>query len=159
MTVDTCGCYRCAKEHAHANPLPAAEMWLGGLVDPRMQRMVLCSVCGNKRCPHAADHRNECTGSNEPGQAGSHYPAPALQTAERVKALEEENARLREALEPSGYTKAAYIGEIQYSYVDWDEFGDERTVTRTLEWTTTKEVMAMIRSRALAPASGDGEAG
>jgi hypothetical protein len=37
-------------------------------------RMVLCTTCGNKRCPHAADHRNACTNSNEPGQPGSNYP-------------------------------------------------------------------------------------
>jgi hypothetical protein len=37
------------------------------------QRMILCKVCGNKRCPHATDHRNPCTGSNEPGQPGSFY--------------------------------------------------------------------------------------
>lgn len=36
-------------------------------------RMVLCAICGNKRCPHATDHRNTCTGSNEPGQKGSSY--------------------------------------------------------------------------------------
>lgn len=36
-------------------------------------RMILCPTCGNKRCPHATDHRQACTGSNEPGQAGSHY--------------------------------------------------------------------------------------
>lgn len=30
---------------------------------------VVCPKCGNKRCPKAADHRNVCTGSNEPGQA------------------------------------------------------------------------------------------
>jgi hypothetical protein len=35
--------------------------------------MVTCSTCGNKRCPHATDHRNACTGSNEPGQPGSIY--------------------------------------------------------------------------------------
>ena len=29
-----------------------------------------CEVCGNKRCPHHADHRNACTNSNEPGQVG-----------------------------------------------------------------------------------------
>jgi hypothetical protein len=38
-------------------------------------RMVLCPTCGNKRCPRANDHRHECTDSNEPGQAGSAYPA------------------------------------------------------------------------------------
>jgi len=31
----------------------------------------VCAKCGNKRCPHASDHRNACTGSNEPGQQGS----------------------------------------------------------------------------------------
>lgn len=36
-------------------------------------RMILCAICGNKRCPHATDHRLACTGSNEPGQAGSLY--------------------------------------------------------------------------------------
>ena len=36
-------------------------------------RMVLCPTCGNKRCPHATDHRHACTGSNESGQRGSSY--------------------------------------------------------------------------------------
>jgi hypothetical protein len=35
--------------------------------------MKLCPVCGNKRCPHSDDPANACTGSNEPGQAGSRY--------------------------------------------------------------------------------------
>ncbi|MHA1118210.1 DUF3850 domain-containing protein [Enterobacter kobei] len=42
-------------------------------------RFVVCHVCGNKRCPHANDHRNACTGSNEPGQEGSAYPAAPQQ--------------------------------------------------------------------------------
>ncbi len=37
-------------------------------------RFVVCPDCGNKRCPRANDHRNACTGSNEPGQKGSAYP-------------------------------------------------------------------------------------
>ncbi|HBZ2112904.1 hypothetical protein CKQ90_00220 [Klebsiella pneumoniae] len=37
-------------------------------------RFVLCPDCGNKRCPRANDHRNACTGSNEPGQEGGAYP-------------------------------------------------------------------------------------
>lgn len=41
--------------------------------DPSSMRMALCPTCGNKRCPKANDHRNECTGSNEPGQPGSAY--------------------------------------------------------------------------------------
>ncbi|WP_431634621.1 hypothetical protein [Enterobacter ludwigii] len=42
-------------------------------------RFVVCHECGNKRCPHANDHRNACTGSNEPGQEGSAYPAAPQQ--------------------------------------------------------------------------------
>ncbi|MHC7627783.1 hypothetical protein ACYA02_01170 [Klebsiella pneumoniae] len=38
-------------------------------------RFVVCPDCGNKRCPRANDHRNTCTGSNEPGQEGSAYPS------------------------------------------------------------------------------------
>lgn len=37
-------------------------------------RFVVCPDCRNKRCPRANDHRNACTGSNEPGQEGSAHP-------------------------------------------------------------------------------------
>jgi len=50
-----CGCHSCFE-----------QPYVGG-------RMVLCPKCGNKRCPHASDHRIECTNSNEPGQLGSVY--------------------------------------------------------------------------------------
>jgi DNA-directed RNA polymerase subunit RPC12/RpoP len=36
-------------------------------------RMIVCSTCGNKRCPKATNHELTCTGSNEPGQKGSRY--------------------------------------------------------------------------------------
>lgn len=36
-------------------------------------RMIVCPTCGNKRCPHATDHRLKCTDSNETGQPGSIY--------------------------------------------------------------------------------------
>ncbi len=49
-----CECRACTKE----NILP---------------RMIVCSECGNKRCPKANDHRNKCTNSNATGQAGSAY--------------------------------------------------------------------------------------
>lgn len=42
-------------------------------------RFVVCPDCGNKRCPHANDHRNACTASNEPSQEGSAYPAAPQQ--------------------------------------------------------------------------------
>lgn len=52
-TDDNCGaCWRCVPDYPY---------------------MRLCETCGNKRCPHANDHGNTCTGSNEPGQSGSAY--------------------------------------------------------------------------------------
>jgi hypothetical protein len=57
--VPNCMCAQC---------LPRIKRALSGLFE-----MVLCPTCGNKRCPHANDHRHACTGSNEPGQPGSRY--------------------------------------------------------------------------------------
>lgn len=45
--------------------------------------MRLCPACGNKRCPKANDHRHACTGSNEPGQHGSAYPAHGITAAQK----------------------------------------------------------------------------
>lgn len=53
---EKCGCRRC---------MPNNELsWYP---------MIVCDICGNKRCPHATDHDLECTNSNEPGQKGSVY--------------------------------------------------------------------------------------
>lgn len=54
MTAPECPCETCQPKSEH-------------------MRMVLCPTCGFKRCPHATDHRNECSGSNAVGQAGSSY--------------------------------------------------------------------------------------
>ena len=56
---DQYDCHRCFREQP--------GRW------PFLIKMILCPVCGNKRCPKASDHRLDCTGSNEPGQAGSVY--------------------------------------------------------------------------------------
>ena len=53
--ANPCGCYTCDR-----SPAPRS-------------RMYVCATCGNKRCPRATDHRNECHGSNAPGQEGSVY--------------------------------------------------------------------------------------
>jgi len=46
-----CYCHRCLKERDEKiNGVPFA--WC---------RMVVCPECGDKRCPHAEDHRNACT--------------------------------------------------------------------------------------------------
>lgn len=59
-----CECHACIAEHDLRGP--------GGW-PLAMTQMVLCPTCGNKRCPHATDHRNACTGSNDAGQRGSLY--------------------------------------------------------------------------------------
>lgn len=60
---EKCDCHRCIAEQG---------LGVGGL-PLNMLKMILCPVCGNKRCPKANDHRNDCTDSNEPGQPGSAY--------------------------------------------------------------------------------------
>lgn len=61
-----CGnCHKCYQ---------GAEITLGnGETFKVLDRMLLCPLCGNKRCPKATDHDLPCSGSNEPGQKGSCY--------------------------------------------------------------------------------------
>ena len=68
--VSACGCETC-------RPITLSDM-----------RMVLCSICGNKRCPHATDHRNACRNSNEPGQPGSSYGGMNTPAIIGVKSVE-----------------------------------------------------------------------
>lgn len=62
LNIGPCQCLKCLRERDVPGQVPA-----------EMGHMILCSVCGNKRCPHSDDHNNPCTGSNEPGQSGSRY--------------------------------------------------------------------------------------
>lgn len=62
-----CGCAKCLDRRE-----PLVELF-GHFIPASHTRMVVCQICGNKRCPHAADHNNACTNSNEPGQPGSNY--------------------------------------------------------------------------------------
>ena len=79
LNEPTCWCHTC-------RPVTVADM-----------RFVVCPECGNKRCPHANDHRNACTGSNEPGQQGSAYPAAPQQ--EVKSALEKGMTRYGDAMQ------------------------------------------------------------
>ena len=65
--LEQCGCRQCLRDRKEG------EWWGRHWVAEENRRMILCAKCGNKRCPHANDHRNECTDSNEPGQIGSAY--------------------------------------------------------------------------------------
>lgn len=63
-----CGCYDCVHGRAvardFATPGGIAVLTIG---------MIVCELCGSKRCPHGTNHTNECTESNELGQPGSRY--------------------------------------------------------------------------------------
>ena len=61
---DTCGCIRCYSERA--SKTLTTNMF-------SLHFRYACEKCGNKRCPHHSDHKLKCTGSNQPGQAGSVY--------------------------------------------------------------------------------------
>lgn len=65
--MTACGCLRCVR--IRGNMITIGPM----KIPEETTRMILCEICGNKRCPHASDHRYECTNSNAPGQAGSVY--------------------------------------------------------------------------------------
>lgn len=54
--------------------------WCRGC-NPYPTHMIVCPECGNKRCPRATNHQHACTGSNEPGQAGSVYEKQFLPAA------------------------------------------------------------------------------
>jgi hypothetical protein len=68
---EDCGnCHKCLEGKAICyGPYEIAEA---------LTRMIVCPVCGNKRCPKATDHHLDCTGSNEQGQPGSVYAAAPL---------------------------------------------------------------------------------
>jgi len=74
--ADQCNCLRCLRERDERIDGQSIETC----------QMIICPTCGCKRCPHATDHRNTCTGSNDVGQIGSLYgtsppdlaPAPAM---------------------------------------------------------------------------------
>ena len=70
-----------------------------------------------------------------------------------LAAAQAEIARLTEALSPSGDTKAAYHGDFSFEIPDCgiDDDGEEYEEWRKVyvPWTTVKEIMATIHSRAL----------
>jgi hypothetical protein len=67
MSADGDSCGACIRCHEKV-PRNAEDFF-----DHPLNRYTLCPTCGNKRCPKATFHDNQCTGSNEPGQEGSDY--------------------------------------------------------------------------------------
>lgn len=67
---DKCCCVACGPPWRDDGPRPDRETDFVGWLSWHSW-MALCPLCGNKRCPGAADHENPCTGSNATGQPGS----------------------------------------------------------------------------------------
>ena len=57
IAAGACPCFRCIRERG----------------EPQIYHGSASCACGNKRCPHASDHRFACTNSNATGQPGSDY--------------------------------------------------------------------------------------
>lgn len=58
----------CCKKCERATWSDPPKLW-----DMMNRRFIVCSICGNKRCPKATDHDLGCTNSNASGQKGSIY--------------------------------------------------------------------------------------
>lgn len=52
--MEKCDCAQCRSDR---------KEWI-------VNRMFVCHVCGNKRCPKIENHRFKCTGSNDLNQIG-----------------------------------------------------------------------------------------
>lgn len=65
--AQSCNCRQCLRDRDEHT------MWGDFKAPAEMYTFIVCAICGNKRCPHATDHRHACTNSNAPGQAGSIY--------------------------------------------------------------------------------------
>lgn len=72
----------------------------------------------------------------------------------KLAAAEARAEAMREAVTPSGSTKAAYLGEFKEDVEERDEEGDFHNRSITVSWTTIKDIMAAITKRAAASARG-----
>jgi len=69
-----CKCRRCLTERKEIKTVSLTGFDLTTFkIGDTFVGMIVCEICGNKRCPHATDHRHQCTKSNESGQEGSIY--------------------------------------------------------------------------------------
>lgn len=66
-------------------------------------RMVVCGICGNKRCPHATNHIFACTGSNDPGQPGNSYGTPLYTADQLAAAVAKERERCAAVVDRHAY--------------------------------------------------------
>lgn len=75
-----CDCHKCRSDKIQTirkelglDATTMTEAFIDRITNEVQIKMVLCPICGNKRCPKASDHRLDCTNSNDVGQPGSVY--------------------------------------------------------------------------------------
>ena len=86
MLEGTC-CHKCWEKEHRTKAAGVGDV----LNHPVGQPMIVCPICGNKRCPHASDHALPCTESNEPGQKGSIYCREEEEELEGSEKLSEDS--------------------------------------------------------------------
>lgn len=106
-----------------------------------MIRMFVCDICGNKRCPHATDHRLACTNSNDVGQEGSSFGTP-LRSYERVFRLERKEGGLSVYVyiqsEPGLWTVGFY--DPQGKFVPESDHNNTDSAATRVHWLNGGEV-------------------
>jgi hypothetical protein len=104
-----------------------------------------------------SDVCDKCWGSGDRHHTGSDLRKVQAALRQTVKApdnmteleeLRKKNFRFIEALTPSRETKIAYSAEFNFNIRQINEDGDEVPWAVTVPWTTIKEIMKAIRSRA-----------
>jgi hypothetical protein len=69
-----CRCYACCEQRdLDKGLIDISNFIFNDNAQPESSYFIVCSVCGNKRCPHATNHAYACTNSNDSGQEGSRY--------------------------------------------------------------------------------------
>ncbi len=89
----SCWCFECRRDIPVSESEDFSRRFGGLAITEGMGKMFLCPICGNKRCPRATDHREPCSGSNDPGQQGSRYgryPNPNRRLFDFVEGLDPE---------------------------------------------------------------------
>lgn len=114
-----------------------------------LRRECMCEMGAAEKIEQCADTIGALKAENDRLHAClSERDKMNLEFQKRVDDLSALNDRLRDALTPGTGTKAAYIGEFKTPLTLTRTDGSEYTVHVDVTWTTIKEIMSAIRSRA-----------
>ena len=126
--LEHCRCRRCLTERGelHVGSVTGYDLTMtqpGG----KFFGMIVCETCGNKRCPHATDHRNECTYSNEPSQP----PSMFVGLQEKARLIKTVGSPMTPVEPPKDGTPIFAIGEM---VCEKDMAGRLERFTKVIRW-------------------------